>query len=88
MVISSVTLVVASVLGAVADDAIGAVRGMAIAGVIAVVAWWWQLRAALGEANIASEGIGLIQSPTGRHRAPSAVALRRSARSDRVIRAP
>jgi O-antigen/teichoic acid export membrane protein len=88
MVISSVTLVVASVLGSLADDAIGAVRGMAIAGVIAVVAWWWQLRAALGEANIASDGIGLIQSPTGRHRAPSAVALRRSARSDRVIRAP
>jgi O-antigen/teichoic acid export membrane protein len=88
MVISSVTLVVASVLGSLADDAIGAVRGMAIAGVIAVVAWWWQLRAALGEANIASEGLGLIQSPTGRHRAPSAVALRRSARSDRVIRAP
>jgi len=80
MIISSVTLVVASVLGAMADDAVGTVRGMAIAGVIAVFAWWWQLRAALIEANIASEGIGLIQSPTGRHRAPSALALRRSAR--------
>ena len=88
MIISSVMLVVASVLGAMAGDALGAVRGMAIGGVIAVLAWWWQLRAALREANIASEGIGLIQSPTGRHRAPSAVALRRSARSDPAIRAP
>jgi O-antigen/teichoic acid export membrane protein len=88
MVLSSVILVVASVLGAMVGDALGAVRGMAIAGLIAIFAWWWQLRAALSEANIASEGIGLIQSPTGRHRAPSAVGLRRSARSDRLSRAP
>jgi hypothetical protein len=88
MVASSLTLVVASVLGATADDAVGAVRGMAIAGVIAVLAWWWQLRAALREANIASVGLGLKQSTTGRHRAPSAIGLRRSARPDRAIRSP
>jgi len=88
MIISSATVVVASVLGAMAGDAIGAVRGMALAGVIGVLAWWWQLRAGLREANIASQGIGLMQSATGRHRATSAAALRRSARPDRVIRAP
>ncbi|MDR2985468.1 MAG: hypothetical protein LBV34_11570, partial [Nocardiopsaceae bacterium] len=68
MIISSVVLVAASVLGAMAGDAIGSVRGMALAGVIGVLAWWWQLRAGLRDANIASERFGLLQSPAGRHR--------------------
>ena len=78
MIVSSVTVVVTSALGAMAGGAVGAVRGMAVAGIIAVVVWWWQLRAGLKEANIASEGVGLLQTPTGRHRAPSSVALRRA----------
>jgi O-antigen/teichoic acid export membrane protein len=69
MIVSSVAIVVGSVLGALSGNALGTVRGMAVAGAIAVVAWWLQLRTALREANIASEAIGLIQSPAGRHRA-------------------
>jgi O-antigen/teichoic acid export membrane protein len=78
MVASSAVMVIASVLGALAGGDLGSVRGMAIAAAIAVALWWWQLRAALREARIASVGIGLMQSPQGRHRAPpSSAALRR-----------
>jgi O-antigen/teichoic acid export membrane protein len=69
MIFSSVLLVVLSVTGAVTGGALGTVRATAVAGLFAVLAWWWQLRAALREADIASASLGLVPShPPGRHR--------------------
>ena len=74
MIFSSVVLVVLSVAGALTGGALGTVRATAVAGVFAVLAWWWQLRAALREADLAQAGLGLVSSrPAGRHRSSPAI---------------
>ncbi len=71
MIFSSIVLVVLSVAGALTGGALGTVRATAVAGGFAVLAWWWQLGAALREADIASASLGLgTTHPAGRHRVP------------------
>ncbi len=75
MIFSSVVLVVLSVAGALTGGALGTVRATAVAGGFAVLAWWWQLGAALREADIASASLGLgTTHPAGRHRMPPTAA--------------
>ena len=87
MIFSSVVLVVLSVAGAATGGALGTVRATAVAGGFAVLAWWWQLRAALREADIASASLGLVSGqPAGRHRMPPSPA--RAAAAPAVAPAP
>ncbi len=75
MIFSSVVLVLLSVAGAVTGGTLGTVRATSVAGGFAVLAWWWQLRAALREADIASASLGLVSThPAGRHRMPPSAA--------------
>jgi hypothetical protein len=77
MIISSTVAVVASVLGTLAGGAVGTVRGMAVAGGIATVVWWWQLHAALRESRISKQAALLRPDKSaGRHRAADAARSR------------
>jgi O-antigen/teichoic acid export membrane protein len=50
-IITSVAYVVASLIGAYADGAVGAVDGTAVAVWLGTLAWWWQLHAAMQESS-------------------------------------
>jgi O-antigen/teichoic acid export membrane protein len=89
MIFSSAVLVVLSITGAITGGALGTVRATAMAGGFAVLAWWWQLRAALREADIASASLGLMTShPAGRHRIPPSVSPTRTTGPPRSRQAP
>jgi len=75
MIISSTVTLVASVLGALQGGAVGTVRGTALAGAVAVVVWWWQLRAALRESPAITGA--RADRAAGRHRAPESPARSR-----------
>jgi O-antigen/teichoic acid export membrane protein len=78
MIISSTVTVVASVLGALQGHAVGTVRGTAIAGAIAAVVWWWQLKAALRESPATKEAAeARADKSAGRHRAPEPARAKR-----------
>ena len=51
MVLASLTFLACGLVGAVLDDAVGAVRGAAVATWVGALIWWWHLRR--GPARIA-----------------------------------
>lgn len=69
VILTSVAIVIASVLGALNGGAVGSVRGMAVASGLAVVVGWWQLRAALREADItlSDSGWGIVMQGHPQH---------------------
>ncbi len=76
----SVTYVIASMLGAVYDGAVGAVIGTAAAVWVAAGVWWWQLNTAVRESPAIPDN---RRRWTGRHRRPD---LSRRPRPERVRR--
>ena len=58
MIITSAISLAFSLAGAFIDDAVGAVRGGALAAWIGAVLWWWYLRAGLRESAEVPDGSG------------------------------
>ena len=62
MIIASVIFLVCGLVGAYFDDALGTVRGAAVATWVGALVWWWQLRLAMRESDqIPSRTKGLLR---------------------------
>jgi O-antigen/teichoic acid export membrane protein len=75
-VLTSAIYVVCALVGAVADGALGSIRGAALGTWIGALVYWWQLRAALRESGHAPADYRVKPGPSsGRHRIIPGAAL-------------